>query len=99
MLFQFLCSAFIPIVAKQAPTSRSIELSVQHTSIVAPLLFKEKEENESAEFLSSANSAPLLDLSSHSSNLTASHDEMGLIDTSRVFYQSQRFTLFCKLLI
>jgi hypothetical protein len=74
MLFQFICPAFLPIVSQRGAVSKETTVSQQHTSIVAPLLLKEKDEKENAEFTSNADPAPLLDLSSHSINLTAAHD-------------------------
>ncbi len=45
----------------------------QHSSIVAPLLLKEKDEKEHDDFASISDLAPLLDLTAHSINLKASH--------------------------
>ena len=74
MLFQFICPAFLPIVTQRDAVSKETSVSQQHTSIVIPLLLKEKDEKENAEFTSNSDPAPLLDLSSHSINLTAAHD-------------------------
>lgn len=74
MLFQFICPAFLPIVTQRDSISKETSVSTQHTSIVVPLLLKEKDEKENAEFTSDSDAAPLLDLSSHGSNLTAAHD-------------------------
>jgi len=74
MLFQFVCPAFLPIVSQRDAVSKETTISEQHTSIVAPLLLKEKDEKENAEFTSDSAATPLLDLLTHSINLTAAHD-------------------------
>jgi Na+-translocating ferredoxin:NAD+ oxidoreductase RnfG subunit len=74
MLFQFVCPAFLPIVTQRDAVSKETTISEQHTSIVVPLLLKEKDEKENAEFTSESDATPLLDLLTHSINLTAAHD-------------------------
>ena len=46
MLFQFICPAFLPIVTQRDAVSKETSVSQQHTSIVIPLLLKEKDEKE-----------------------------------------------------
>lgn len=100
MLFQFVCPAFISIVVQQIPSSRETCFSVQHTSIVAPMLLKEKDEQESSEFVVETNCAPLLDLLSHSSNLTATHqDKYSESREEHPLAQPPLFTMFCSFLI
>jgi len=100
MLFQFVCPAFMSIVVQQIPTSKEITFSVQHTSIVAPMLLKEKDEQENEEFLVISNSAPLLDFTSHTINLIASHDNKSAAITEvHSTIQPLPFTMFCTLQI
>ena len=72
-LFQFFAPAFLPLVVQQVPHAKATSIHVPHASIVAPLLLKEKDEKEHDGFASISNLAPLLDLTAHSINLTASH--------------------------
>jgi len=101
MLFQFVCPAFISIVVQQIPTTKETAFSTQHTSIVAPMLLKEKDEKESAEeFLSVCNSTTLLDFTSHGSNLTAAHDNKHADISERdTLILPPLFTMHCALLI
>ena len=64
----------MPLVVQEIPTGKATAFHVQHSSIVAPMLLKEKDEKEDSELFSVAESAPILDLTSHSFNLTAAHD-------------------------
>jgi hypothetical protein len=73
MLFQFFAPAFLPLVVQQVPNTKITSIHVQHSALVAPLLLKEKDEKEHDDFASISNLAPLLDLTAHSINLTASH--------------------------
>jgi hypothetical protein len=100
MLFQFVCPAFLSIVVQEIPTSRETCFSVQHTSIIAPMLLKEKDEQEGSEVLVETKFAPLLDLSRHSSNLTASHkNKYARFHTQDALEQPPLFTMFCSFLI
>jgi len=100
MLFQFVCPAFISIVVQQIPTSKEVTFSVQHTSIVAPMLLKEKDEQEKEEFLFVSDSALLLDFTSHSINLTASHNNKsaGVTEVHSTLHPPL-LTMFCTLQI
>lgn len=100
MLFQFVCPAFLSIVVQQIPTDKETSFSVQHTSIIAPMLLKEKDEQEGSEVLVDTKFAPLLDLSRHSSNLTASHkNKYSDFDEGDGLTQPPLFTMFCSFLI
>jgi len=100
MLFQFLSPAFIPLIVQATPTNKAITYNVQHSSIVAPMLLKEKDEKEDCDFLPVSDSTPLLDLTSHSSNLTASHKEKYSISFEcHTFLQPPLSTLYCTFLI
>ena len=102
-VFQVVCPAFISVLVQQVPTSRETTFSALHASIVAPMLLKEKDENEteSSEFLGVNNSATaLLDLSSHSLNLTAAHDNIrSEFSDDDANVQPPLFTLFCSFII
>ncbi len=99
MLFQVLCPAFIQVVVPQTRASKTTTFSIRHTSVVAPMFLKEKEEKENSEEFSVSDSAPLLDLSRHSFNLTASHACARPIFSERSFTQSPLSELLCTLLI
>jgi len=100
MLFQFLAPAFMPIVVQEIPSERSTSFHQQHTSIVAPMLLKEKDEKEHEELFSVSNSTPLLDLTSHSFNLAASHQSIDSINQDEHnFSQPPLFARYCTFLI
>jgi len=100
MLFQFLSPAFIPLVVQEIPTERPTAFHAQHSSIVAPMFLKEKDEKEDSEFSTITESAPILDLSRHSFNLAVSHSNKYSKSTEDVaFNQPPRFARFCSLLI
>src|SRR3990170_1059047 len=104
MLFQFLAPAFLPIALQGTSKLDKLVYHVQHNSIVAPLLLKEKEEKdekEHEEFFSISGLAPLLDLTAHSSNLTASHKGKGTYFSNEHRYDSgpSLFTINCSFLI
>ena len=101
MLFQFLAPAFLPIVLQGTSNRDKLVYHVQHSSIVAPLLLKEKDEKEHEEFFSISGLAPLLDLTVHSSNLTASHKGKYTYFSNEHRYDSgpTLFTINCSFLI
>ena len=73
MLFQFFAPAFFPLVVQPGSNTKTTSIHVRHSSVVAPLLLKEKDEKEHDDFSTISNLAPLLDLTAHSINLTATH--------------------------
>ena len=101
MLFQFLAPAFLPIVLQGTSNRDKLVYHAQHSSIVAPLLLKEKDEKEHEEFFSISGLAPLLDLTAHSSNLTASHKGKCTYFSNEHRYDSgpSLFTINCSFLI
>jgi hypothetical protein len=101
MLFQFFAPAFLPLVVQQVPHSKTTSIDVQHSSIVAPLLLKEKDEREHDGFASISNLAPLLDLTAHSINLSASHQEKPNYFHHDLWYDlaPALFTRLCTFLI
>ncbi|MEO5977692.1 MAG: hypothetical protein ABIS36_14395 [Chryseolinea sp.] len=103
MVFQVVCPAFIDFDAQQIPTSGEISFSESHGSYLAPMLLKEKDENENenSEFLGVTNSAtPLLDFSSHSLNLLATHDNIRSVFAAEgATVQTPRFAMFCAFII
>jgi hypothetical protein len=99
MLFQFLSPAFIPLVVQEISADRATAFHAQHSSIVAPMFLKEKDEKEDSEFSTITESAPILDFSSHSFNLTVSHSNKYSTTGEVAFTQPPRFALFCTLLI
>lgn len=100
MLFQCLSPAFVPLVTQEIPTSGAVAFSVQHSSLIVPMLLKEKDEKEDSEFFSISNSTPLLDLTSHSFNLSAAHQiKYSIASDIHGFLNPPLFNLFCTLLI
>jgi ABC-type Zn2+ transport system substrate-binding protein/surface adhesin len=101
MLFQFFAPAFLPLVVQQVPHTKTTSIHVQHSSVVAPLLLKEKDEREHDDFASISNLAPLLDLTAHSINLTASHKGKHNYFHQDLWYDLAPaiFTRLCKFLI
>lgn len=73
MLFQFFAPSFLPLIVQEIPHKNKPTLHVQHSSIVAPLLLKEKDEKSHEKHLTETNVAAILDLTVHSLNLTATH--------------------------
>ena len=73
MLFQFFAPSFLPLIVQEISHKQEPTLHVQHSSIVAPLLLKEKDEKNHEEHLTVTNVAAILDLTVHSLNLTATH--------------------------
>lgn len=100
MLFNFLSPAFIPLVVQEIPTEKATAFHAQHSSIVAPMFLKEKDEKEDSGFSTITEPAPILDFSSHSFNLTVSHSNKCSNSAEEVaFTQPPRSALFCTLLI
>jgi hypothetical protein len=102
MLFQFLAPAFMPPAVQDFLSDKITVIHPQHSSIVAPLFLKEKEEEEKedGDFFTVSRSAPLLDFTSHSFNLTASHgNKYSVFPQQHGFPQPPLFTLFCTFLI
>ena len=100
MVFQFLAPAFMPIVVQEMPSDKVTAYYQHHNSVVAPMLLKEKDEKEHEEIFSVTRSTPLLDLTSHSSNLAASHaNKHQIVRDNYGLPQEPLFTLFCSFLI
>lgn len=101
MLFQFLSPAFLPLSLQQAPTSqKTTSYSVQHNLIVIPTFLKEKDEKETGEFSPVSESTPILDLSSHSLHLLATHEgKFSALPEQHSFPPSPLITLYCSFLI
>lgn len=100
MLFQFLAPAFMPVVVQEIPSEDVIAYHQKHSSVVVPMLLKEKDEKEHEEFFSVSSSTQLLDLTSHSFNLAASHGTIdSFIQNERWFPQPSLLALFCTFLI
>ena len=101
MLFQFFAPAFFPLVVQPGSNNKTTSIHVQHSSIVAPLLLKEKDEKEHDGFATISNLAPLLDLTAHSINLTASHTGKPNYFHQDFLYDPAPalFTRFCTFLI
>jgi|SRR5688500_4890122 hypothetical protein len=101
VLFQFLAPAFLPMVVQEIPQADTKYFHVQHSSIVAPLLLKEKDERELEEVVSIPALSALLDLTVHGFNLTASHTGKNTYFSDEQHYSPQPalFTRYCTFLI
>ena len=101
MLFQFFAPAFFPLVVQAASNNKTTTIHVRHSSVVAPLLLKEKDEKERDDFATVSNLAPLLDLTAHSINLSASHKggPNYIHQDLRYDLTPALFTRFCTFLI
>ena len=72
MVFQFFAPTFLPVV-REIPNAKAKCYQAEHSSIVAPILLKEKDEKEHEESSSVSNPIAILDFLDHSINLTATH--------------------------
>lgn len=104
LLIQFSSPVFFSVVA--AGTSLTSKegkttLHTDHTSIVAPLLIKEKDESESESFNLFVNLVALIDFTDHSFVLTESHcyKIIPLLFHNRFDPRPPLFTLFRVFLI
>ena len=88
MLFQIFAPSFFPLIVQQTSHKNEVNVHVQHSSIVAPLLLKEKDEKSHEEHLNVSNLAAILDLTVHSINLTATHTRK-----QNYFHQDLRYNL------
>jgi hypothetical protein len=88
MLFQFFAPPFFSVIVQQTSRKREISLDVQHSSVVAPLFLKEKDEKSNEQNLSITKLAAILDLTVHTINLTASHT-----GKQNYFHQDLRYNL------
>ena len=88
MLFQIFAPSFFPLIVQQTSHKDEVNVHVQHSSIVAPLLLKEKDEKSHEEHLNVSNLAAILDLTVHSINLTATHTRK-----QNYFHQDLRYNL------
>lgn len=101
MLFQFFAPSFFPLIVREVSSSKGTNYHVQHNSIVAPLLLKEKEEKEHEENVFTPSQTPLLDFTDHSTNLTATHTGKSNYLHSELLYDLHPalFTCYCTFLI
>ncbi len=101
MLFQFLSPAFFSIAVQGGFNHEKLVYHVAHNSIVAPQLLKENDEKEHEEFSSASGLTQLLDLTVHSSNLTAFHKGKYTYFSDEHRYDSRPalFTINCTFLI
>lgn len=73
MLFQILAPSFMPMVARETHGDKDIAFHTNNNSMADPMLLQEQDEKEDGDFSPSSSPAPLLDLTSHTFNLVASH--------------------------
>ena len=101
MLFQFFAPSFFPMVPQAARNTGETSYHMQHNSLVAPLLLKEKDEKELEENSYTSNQTPILDFTVHSSNLRATHSCKSNYVSSDVLYDSHPslLTSYCTYLI
>ena len=100
MLFQFLSPAFIPLIVQEIHTEKATAYYPQHTSVVAPIFLKEKEEKEESDLSTPKKLAAILDFTSHSFNLSVCHsNKYSKFAEELTFIPPPRCALFCTLLI
>lgn len=99
MLFQFVGPAFLSVTTQWDSVSNEKTIDIQHSSIVFPVLLKDKDETENNETTSHPAFAVLIDLSSHGVNLAAAYAGQH----SRAFEKPGEvhplFQIFCAFLI
>ncbi len=77
IIFQFIAPAFISVVAQDTqPSKETSGYHAQHSSIIVPILLKEKEETEesTSDDFSHVDFIPLIDFTDHSFALTELHE-------------------------
>jgi hypothetical protein len=101
VLFQFFGPAFLPQLPQESRQANTSYLRIQHSSIIAPLLLKEKDERELEEVVSIPTLSAVLDLTVHGFNLTASHTGKNTYFSDDQLYDPQPalFTRYCTFLI
>lgn len=100
MLFQFVGPAFLSVATQRESVSKETTIGIEHSSIVVPLLLKEKDEKESTQASSNSQLALLIDLSSHVLNLTAAHDNKhAKVYEEHGIAHPPLFKVFCTFLI
>ena len=103
IVFQFIAPAFFPVVSQGAePNKETSCYHPLHSSIIVPLLLKEKEENEeSVSDNSTIHFIPLIDFTDHSFVLTELHENkfIPFVYRDRYDYQPPLFTLHGSFII
>jgi hypothetical protein len=101
VLFQFFGPAFLPQVAQEGRQANTSYYNIQHSSLIAPLLLKEKDERELEEVVSIPTLSALMDLTLHGFNLTATHTSKNTYFSDEQLYDPQPalFTRHCAFLI
>src|SRR5688572_26863286 len=95
ILIQFFAPCFLPVTVQEISSKNSPSVHTQHNSLVVPLLLKEKDEKEHKGFSCASDLSPLLDLTIHSFNLTASHTSKNIYCSGERWYDPQP-TLFIR---
>ena len=88
MVFQFFAPSFLPVV-REIFNAKTKCFQAAHSSIVAPILLKEKDEKEHEESSSVSNSIAILDFLDHSINLTATHGSTEVYLKNDYWYNPQ----------
>jgi len=101
MLFQFFAPSFLPSIVQRVSPAKTTSIHTPHSSIVAPQLLKEKDENSDDQHKSTSNLAAILDFTAHSFNLTATHKgKVNYLHHDQWFdLQPALFTRLCTFLI
>ncbi len=89
ILFQFFAPCFLPVTIQEISPANSQSVHAQHNSLVVPFLLKEKDEKEHEGFSCESDLSPLLDLTIHSFNLTASHTSKNIYCSDERWYDPQ----------
>ena len=101
MIFQCFAPLFLPTIVQEISISKESCYNIQHTSIAAAVLLKEKDEKQHEEKFYSTKQTAILDFCIHTLNLKASHsDKLDYISNDVLYNAYPRlFTTHCTFLI
>jgi len=102
LVFQFFSPAFLPVAAALGSDNeqKPVTIHTEHSSIVLPLILKEKDENEHEEAITTFALTPLIDFTDHSLALTESHElKYNPALGQHYNHQPPLFSLFCAFII
>ena len=103
LLFQFISPAFLPVAGQglDAVEKRSISLHAEHSSILLPLILREKEEDDHEGSDITFVLTQLIDFSDHNLALTELHElKYNSLNYAQWYnHQPPLFALFCTYII
>jgi hypothetical protein len=102
LLSQFIAPAFLPLVMPDINGSNNLfSYHPVHTSVLIPIILKEKEENEQEDAIQSFVPTQLIDFTDHSLALTQLHQSKHNVACCGQWYDHQPplFALHCTFII